>query len=340
MSGINHRVEVITRGSPEGMELVSEQLPVPGRGEVRVRVEAAGISGYDVMLRSRSFPGFPKVPYTPGEDFVGVVDTVGDNVASVSVGDRVAGWTFGEAGCYSEYLSRPADQLVPVPDGLDTCEAVALVVNYLTGYLALHLAARAKSGERMLVHGAAGGIGSALVQLGDLAGLETYGTASRHNHEWVIEMGATPIDYRNQDFVAEIRRLVPEGVDIVMDPIGGARHLWRSYRTLRRGGRLLMLGMAAAARVGTRVIPSSLLAVGLLKLVPDGRKLPTQPGMQSYPEQHLDWYRETLGQLFDLAATGKLKPIVAARFPLADVVRAHQFIEAGGCAGKVVLVMD
>jgi len=338
MAGINHRVAVMRRGSPDGMELIAEELPRPDRGEVRVQVEAAGISGYDIMLRSRSFLGFPKVPYTPGEDFVGIVDELGADVASLTIGERVAGWTFGDMGGYVEHLCRPAEQLVPVPDDLDSSDAVSLVVNYLTSYLALHLAAQAKSGERMLVHGAAGGIGSAVVQLGSLAGLEIYGTASRHNHELVAELGATPIDYRNQDFATEIRRHSPQGVDIVIDPIGGARQLWRSYRTLRRGGRLLMLGMAAATRTGTRVIPSSLLTVGLLKLLPDGRTLPMQPAMQNYPQQHIDWYRETLGELLDLAATGKLRPTVAARFPLADVVKAHQFIEAGGYAGKVVLV--
>ena len=119
---------------------------------------------------------------------------------------------------------------------------------------------------------------------------------------------------------------------------GGARQLWRSYRTLRKRGRLVMLGMAAASKVGTKVIPPSLLTVGLLKHVPDGRHLPMSPGMENYPQAHNDWYRETLTEFFDLALAGGLTPVVADRIPLAEAARAHELLERGGHAGKVVLV--
>ena len=321
------------------MKVVAEEVPEPGPGEVRVKTLTAGVSSYDVMLRRHWFPGV-KPPYTPGEDVVGVVDKLGDGVSNLQIGTRVALWTFGEAGGYTEYICTPADRAVPVPPDLDSAEAVALVVNYLTASLAMHQMAEVQSGERILAHGAAGGVGSALVQLGSLAGLEVYGTASAHNHDLVGSLGATPIDYRNQDFVARVRELTGDGVDVVFDVIGGGRQLWRSYRALRKGGRLVMLGMAGAVKGGIKLIPLSMLVVGLVKILPNGKTAPLGPGMETYPKEHLDWYRNSLAEFFDLATTGKMRPVIAERFPLREASRAHEFMERGGYAGKVVLTAD
>ncbi len=335
----NHRVLVARRGGPEVLEVVTENVPEPGPGEIRVKTEAAGVSAYDVMLRGHWFPG-QKLPYTPGQDVVGLVDELGDGVSGLEVGQRVALWTFGDAGGYAEYLSQPAERAVPVPADLDAVDAVALVVNYLTASLALHQMARVDPGERMLAHGAAGGVGSALVQLGTRAGLEVYGTASAYNHELVRSLGAVPIDYRNDDFVARIRDLTGDGVDVVFDVIGGGRQLWRSSRALRTGGRLIMLGMASAMKGGITALPGSLLVVGLVKVLPNGKAAPMGPGMESYPEAHMEWYRESLAEFFDLAVTGKMKPVIAKRFPLLEAAGAHELIERGGYAGKVVLTVE
>ena len=335
----NHRIVVARRGGPQVLGVVAEGLPEPGPGEIRVKTLAAGVSSYDVMLRQHWFPGL-KPPYTPGEDIVGVVDKLGDGVSNLEIGRRVALWTFGEAGGYTEFICTPADRVVPVPPNLDSAEAVALVVNYLTASLVMYQMAGVQSGERILAHGAAGGVGSALVQLGTLAGLEVYGTASAHNHELVESLGATPIDYRNQDFVTRIHELTGDGVDAVFDVIGGGRQLWRSYRALRKGGRLIMLGMAGAVRGGIKIIPPSMLVVGLVKILPNGRTAPLKPGMENYPKEHMDWYRDSLAEFFDLAATGKMRPVIAERFPLLEASHAHAFMERGGYAGKVVLTAE
>ncbi|MCP3997654.1 MAG: zinc-binding dehydrogenase [bacterium] len=335
----NRRVVVSKRGAPDVLLIKQEDLPEPAAGEVRVRTLAAGVSSYDVMLRGHWFPGL-KPPYTPGEDVVGVVDKLGPDVADLEVGQRVALWTFGDAGGYTEYICTSAERAVPVPDDLSSEEAVALVVNYLTASLALHKMAQVKSGERILAHGAAGGVGSALVQLGVLAGLDVYGTASDYNHKLVKSLGATPIDYRNEDFVARIRELTGDGVDVVFDVIGGARQLWRSSQALRKGGRLVMLGMASAEKSGIIKVPGSMLVVGLVKLLPNGKTTPLGPGMDKYPEENMDWYRETLAEFFYLAVTGKMKPMIAEAFPLLEAARAHEFMERGGYAGKVVLTVE
>jgi NADPH:quinone reductase-like Zn-dependent oxidoreductase len=333
----NHRVVVSRHGGPEVLQVVEEDLPEPGAGEVRVKVLAAGISAYDLMFRrSGRLPGTPRVPFTLGEDIVGVVDKLGEDVSTFEPGQTVAGatWSIGVGGGYAEFICLPASELVPVPPDVDPAEAVCLVVNYLTAYMAMHRTANVQSGERILVQGAAGGTGTALLELGKLAGLEMYGTASKHNHELVSALGATPIDYRNEDFVERIRSLTGDGVDVVFDPIGGARQLWRSYRALRKDGRLVWFGVAATKKGGLLVIPFTLLTVFLLKLIPDGKQTPLAPDLS----EDNAWYRETLAELLDLLAAGKIKPVVAERIPLDEAARAHELLERGGYAGKVVLV--
>jgi NADPH2:quinone reductase len=333
----NHRVVVSRHGGPEVLQVVEEELPEPRAGEVRVKVLAAGISGYDLMFRtSGRLPGTPSVPFTLGEDIVGVVDKLGEGVSTVEPGQTVAGATFclGTGGGYAEFICLPTSELVSVPSGVDPAQAVCVVVNYLTAHMAMHTSAKVRSGERILVHGAAGGTGSALLELGKLAGLEMFGTASKYNHELVSALGATPIDYRTEDFVERIRSLTGDGVDVVFDPVGGARHLWRSNRALRKDGRLVWFGMAATKKGGLRVIPLTLLMVFLLKLIPDGKQAPLAPDLS----KDNAWYRATLTELLDLLAAGKIKPVVAERIPLAEAARAHELLERGGYGGKVVLV--
>jgi len=337
----NHHVVVSRHGGPDVLQLVEDDLPEPGAGEVRVKVSAAGVSAFDLIYRRWGrLPGSPRVPFILGEDVVGVVDKMGAGVSSLEPGQTVAGATFslGVGGGYAEFICLPAGELVPVPSGLDPAEAVCLVVNYLTAHLHLHHVAGIRSGERVLVHGAAGGVGTALLQLGKLAGLEMYGTASQHNHELVAALGATPIDYRTEDFVERIRNLTGDGVDVVVDPVGGAGHLWRSYRALGRGGRLVWLGSAATNKQGLRVGPLSLLMVFLLKLIPDGKQAPSCPTLGKFAEAHSEWYRETLTELLDYLAAGKIKPVVAERIPLAEAARAHELLERSGHSGKAVLV--
>lgn len=327
------RIVVPRRGGPDVLQVVEDQLPAPAVGEVRLRVLAAGISGMDPMVRQYSFPGFPKPPFTPGVDVVGVVDEVGAEATALEPEQTVAA-LLGDQGGYTEVICVPASEAVPVPEGVDPAEAVCIVANYLTAYSMLHRAADVKSGERILIQGAAGGVGTALLELGQMAGLEMYGTASPRNHEVVESHGATPIDYHTEDVVERIRDLTGDGVDAVFDPIGGARQLWNSYRTLRKGGRLVWFGVAGTKTSGIGVIPASLVTRALLAIIPDGKKAPLPPDSNK-PN---DWYRETLGELLDYLAAGKIHPVVAERVPLMEAARGHEILEGGGYAGKVVLV--
>ena len=329
------RIVVAQRGGPEVMKVVEEPVPDPKQGEVRIRMLAAGVSALDLMVRRSSFPGFPKLPFTPGVDVVGIVDAIGEGVSHIETGQRVAA-LLGYAGGYAELVCLPASVVVPLPPHLDPAEAVCIVANYLTAHTMLHRAAHVRSGERILVQGAAGGVGSALLELGALAGLEMYGTASPHNHELVASLGAKPIDYHTEDFVARIRQLTGDGVDAVFDPIGGARQLWRSYRALKPGGRLVWFGVAGTKEHGVKVIPLSLLTRLLVALIPDGKNAPLAPDSSKPNEE----YRTTLASLLDLLAAGQLHPVVAERFPLLEASRAHELMERGHYSGKVVLTTD
>lgn len=215
--------------------------------------------------------------------------------------------------------------------------AVCLVVNYLTAHLYLHQTAQVRPSERVLVHGAAGRVGTAVVQLGTRAGLAMYGTASAGNYAVVERLGATPIDYRHEDFVARIRQLTGDGVDVVLDLIGGANHLWRSYRCLRHGGRLVMMGSVGALGRGFIGVIPSLGVLALTKVLPDGKRTPLSPNMTDYPFQHSEWYRQTLADMLRLGADGEIEPVIAEAMPLTEARRAHESLERGGHAGKVVL---
>lgn len=331
------RIVVSERGGPDVLKVIEEPIPAPGPNQVRVKTLAAGVSAFDVMLRSISFPGFPKPPFTPGVDIVGVVDEVGEGVTSVEPGQTVAGLLDLDGGSYAEYLCIPADRAVSVPQRVDPALAVCVVANYLTAYMMMHQGAKVKAGESILVHGAAGGTGTALLELGALAGLQMYGTASKHNHDVVLSYGATPIDYRSEDFVKRIRELTGDGVDAVFDQIGGSRQVWRSYRALRKGGRLVWFGVAGTKDRGRWVIPGSLVMRTLLSLIPDGKKAPLTPAASP---DNIERYRETLSQLLDWLSDGNLKPKIQERIPLLEAVRAHEVIEGGKYAGKVVLVTN
>src|SRR5262249_12894003 len=182
----------------------------------------------------------------PGWDVVGTVDGIGEGVSGFELGQTVAAMPI--SGCYAQYVCLPQRKFIPVPVGLDPAEAVAVVLNYITAYQMLHRSAKVKPGQRVLIHGASGGVGTAFLQLGRPVGGEMYGTCSAQAAV-VKGLGATPIDYRNSDFVQEIHRLTGDGVDAVFDGIGG-NNLWRSREALRKGGRVVVYGFQARLHGG------------------------------------------------------------------------------------------
>jgi NADPH2:quinone reductase len=342
------RVVVTQYGGPEALQVVEEECPEPKPGEVRVKVLAAGVSLPDILAREGVHPETPLPPFTPGWDLVGVVDRLGDGVSGIEPGQTVAAMPI--SGAYAEFVCLPQGALVPVPAGLDPAEAVSLVLNYITAYQMMHRSAKARSGQRALIHGAAGGVGTALLQLGGLAGLEMYGTCSPRGAAAVTELGGVPIDYREKDFVEEIHRLSGDGVDIVFDPIGGA-HLWESRKALRNRGKVVGYGLSTSLRGegltssrpgrrqrfrGTAVFALYIAGGWLLP----GRKRVVPYSIQTLMRLKPAWFRQDLMTLFDLLRGKKIEPIIAQRFPLAEARQAQEMLAKGGVIGKIVLVRD
>ncbi len=340
------RVVVTHYGGQDALQVTEEECPQPKPGEVRVKVLAAGVSLPDIMAREGIHPETPQVPFTPGWDLVGVVDQLGDSASGFALGQLVAAMPIH--GAYTEYLCLPQRELVAVPPGLDPAEAVSLVLNYITAYQMMHRSAKVKSGQRVLIHGAAGGVGTALLQLGRIAGLEMYGTCSSRGASTVTGMGGVPIDYQNQDFVEETLRLTGDGVDAVFDPIGGA-HLWKSRKTLRHGGRVVGYGLRSSlrgegltsGRPGRRQRFSGTAVFGLYIaggwLLP-GRKRIVPYSIQTLKRLQPEWFRQDLSTLLELLRQQQLKPLIAQRFPLTEARQAHEMLGKGGVNGKIVLL--
>jgi NADPH2:quinone reductase len=340
------RLIVTHYGGPDELRVVEEECPEPKEGEVRVKVLSAGVSLPDLLMREGVHPETPRLPFTPGWDLVGTVDRLGDGVSGIEQGQMVA--ALPVFGAYAEFVCLPQSELVPVPSGLDAAEGVSLVLNYITAYQMLHRSAKVRKGQRVLIHGASGGVGSALLQLGRLAGLEMYGTCSSRGAEVVSELGGTPIDYKQLDFVKEIYRLTSDGVDVVFDSIGG-RHIWRSREALRRGGKVVAYGLTsslrdgrlASGRSGSRHRFRGIAIFGLY--IAGGWLFPERKRVVPYSIQWLKrlkpaWFRQDLIALFELLQEQKIKPLIARRFPLAEARRAHELLGEGGVVGKIVLV--
>ena len=340
---MNYRHVLLTRfGEPtDAFQMVEDTLPEPGEGQVRVKILATGVAYADVMIRRGLYPGLPPLPFTPGHDMVGVIDAVGPGVRALSPGQMVAALTI--FGSYSQSICLSAEDLVVVPEGVDPVEASCLPLNYLTAYQLLHRMAKVKSGERILVYGAAGGVGTALLQLGRLAGLEVYGTSSPSKQKLLTHLGATPLDYKREDVVARVRALTGGGVDAVFDAIGGA-HLAQSFQTLRRGGRLVSYGLSSIPAGITftgslvRFIVPHLFRIALLSALPNGKRVTVYNLDGQIRKKHPEWIREDLGVLLDLLSQGKIAPIIGGRLPLQEVASAHDSLEHAQVQGKLVLL--
>jgi NADPH:quinone reductase-like Zn-dependent oxidoreductase len=332
------RVVITKFGGSEVLKMIEEpELPEPKSGEVRVKVLVTSAAFTDVWIRKGTYPDVKeKPPFSPGYDMVGVVDKLGEGAIHFKVGQRVADLTV--IGAYSEYLCLPESRLTPVPEGLDPAEAVSLILSYVTAYQMLHRVAKVKRGQRILIHGAGGAGGTAMLQLGKLLDLEMYGTASKSKHELIRRLGATPIDYKSEDFVERIHNLTGDGVDAVFDSIGGD-NFKRSFSVLRQGGKLVAYGFYNSVLGKGGSIPLDFIRLMLWNLLPNGRSTAFF-SIVPLRKKHADWFVEDLTKLFDLLAQNKIKPVIAARLPLTEAKRAHELIEQADVQGKIVLTVD
>jgi NADPH2:quinone reductase len=322
------------------LELVEGDLRNPRPGEVRVKVLAAGVSYPDVMMCQGIHPEARQPPFTPGWDVVGTVDGLGEGVEAVPLRATVAAMPI--VGGYAEYICLPETELVSVPPQLDPAEAVCLILNYVTAYQMFHRSAQAKPGETALVHAAAGGVGTALLQLASMNGIEAYGTASTGKLGTVERLGGHAIDYKRSDFLKHIRNLPGGGVDIVFDGIGGW-NLLRSWRALTTGGRLVAYGLLSSFAGGRRDLKRLLssaagwAAAYSLSLLTRRKRLSVY-SIQMLKRRKPEWFRQDLTTLFDLLGRGNLKPVIDRRLPLEQAALGHELLRKGDTVGKIVLV--
>ena len=348
------RVVVDHYGGPEVLTIEEGNDPQPGPGEVRVRVLAAGVSFTDAQLRAGTYlPGAPKPPFTPGYELVGVVEELGPECSRLHVGDRIGALTVW--GADAERVCVPESGAVDVPDDLDPAEVVSLLFPYMTAYQVLHRTAKARHGETVLVQGAAGRVGVAALELGAVAGLRLFGTCSARDRAKVEAVGAVAIDYRNEDFLARVREMTDDGVDVVSDSLGGPISL-RSFRVLRPGGRLVIYGRYDTLKDGHKDWPAvikwyaAIGAVWLWDKVSPRRKVlayhiqkyrdraTRRDGAVGGEPMDAEQFREDFRVLIELLREGKIHPAVAECLPLSDARHAHELLESSASKGKLVLV--
>lgn len=331
------RIVVPERGGPEVLQVAESVLRAPASGEVRVNVLAAPVSKPDVEARHGYSPFAPdripfvtkSFPFVPGYAIVGVVDAVGDEVTDTVEDDQVAALTV--YGGYSEYVYLDEAELIPVPVGLDPVEVAPLILNYLVAYQTLHRSAQVEAGDTVLVIGASGGIGTAYLQLGQLAGLTMYGVASKHKHSVLKAYGATPIDYRTQDVIEVMRAAEPNGIDAVFDGIGGD-YVQGGYSLLQRGGTYVGYANPGSLRALVRLLGQ----IVLFNMLPDGKSATVYGTGKMRLDRApfvADW-----ATLFELLKAGWIDPIIARIYPLDEAADANELLESGDVVGNVVLV--
>jgi NADPH:quinone reductase-like Zn-dependent oxidoreductase len=320
-------IVVTQRGGPEVLQIVENELRPPLESEARIRMLATAVCQDDVAIRVGNRPFLKKPPFVPGYSFIGIVDAIGEGVRDVKVGDRVAALTKYDS--HAEFIYWDAKELVPVPSSLDPAEAVTLILNYLVAYQILHRVAQVKAGDKVLIIGASGGVGTAFLQLGRLAGLDMYGLASPSKHPILAEYGATPIDYHTQDFVEVIRQAEPDGIDYVFNGMGEETYE-RSLAVLRRGGVLVHYG-APQSLAHFVLLVAKLLVYNLL---------PNDKSIEGYGTHRLgvDLFKKDWTTLFKLLEEGKIKPILAGKYPLLEADKAYGLLESGQVTGNLVLL--
>lgn len=332
------------RGDPEKLLVEERPDPEAGVGEVRVAVRAAGVNFAELLARKGLYPDAPKTPCVLGYEVAGVVESLGPGVEGIATGDRVFGPVM--FGGQAELVSVPAGDVFPIPDRFGFEKAAALPVNYCTALAALVEMGGLRSGQRVLIHAAGGGVGTAATQIARDIGAEIFGTASPGKHEAITAQGVDhPIDYRSRDFAEAVLELTGgEGVDLVIDA-QGPTSFRKDYAILRPGGRLVMFGVSELQGSRGILSPKTLGAVARMPFA----TAPWWKSLNAIAENKgvlglnlLDWWKdEGLGRLAarlnGYLEAGKLDPVISRSFSFDDAPEAHRFIESRQNIGKVVL---
>ena len=330
-------------GDPTVLQIETAPQPTPRTGEVRIRVQVCGVTFAELLARMGMFSDSPTPPFIPGFEIVGVVDQVGQGVPNLKEGDVVFGFT--RHGGYSSVVCVPHTQVFKRLDWMPPADAAAILAHYLMAYMMLVVMGSVQPGDKVLIHGASGGVGLAALDICRIIGAETYGTSSPEKHDFLLSHGLHyAIDYRNHDFEKILNNMTGgRGVQLILDPFGGV--YWpKNYRLLSPAGRLVNYGMASMVAGQRRSLLSTLRTMIMmpfytpLKLMRDNKAVMGAGMEQLWPnfnvvrpwmKQLITWYDEAL-----------FRPQIAKSFPLESAVEAHQFLHERKNIGKVLLTVD
>ena len=314
-------------------------MPEPKQGQVRVKVVFAGINFADLLMRLGFYQPRPPYPFTPGYEVSGIIDALGDDESQFTIGQRVVAAM--STGGQSSHVVVDAQRVLPLPEEISLETAAAMPVTYLTAHHMLHHLGHLGEHESVLIHGGAGGVGTAALQLCQWAGVrKVWATASGSKSEIIESYGGRAIDRHNQDFVSIVKKETDnQGVDHILDPIGGD-NLTRSLSVLKEGGRLYTYGMSAVAPTSKRSILRSFLAWRKTPAFDPLRLMTRNRGVFGI---HMGtWKNEAvmlkqLERIMEGVLTGALNPVIDSIFDVEDVAEAHQYLHDGKNVGKVLL---
>jgi NADPH2:quinone reductase len=324
-------IQLKGKGGLDQLQEIELPLMAPKKGEIRIRVRASGVGFTDIMKRTGYYPYRPAFPYVEGYEVVGDVDAIGEGVAGFALGQRVCALTV--YGAWAEYFTRDAEDFVPVPEGLDDAEVIALILNYVTAHQMIHRFATMQPRQTALVTGANGGVGTALLELLRAHEVRVLGLVSRKHFDLIKSLGGEPIESRTKSVEIAVHEVLPGGVDVAFDGLGGPRTR-ECIRALRRGGLVVGYGFMAAQGAIDTLRGFVSLFLGARSV---GRR-GTFYGITALYRKDKRPFKEDLPKLFELLATRRIQPRIAARLPLLAGRDAERLLEAGGIGGKVVLL--
>lgn len=329
-----HHMWIPHAGDADVLEWRTSPMPMPKANQVRIRVEAAGVINADIGIRQGNpHPGSPPLPQIPGHEVAGIVEAVGESVTDIHVGQSIV--AIVALGAYATHIIAESWQCIAISETVAPKKAVCVLVNYWTAYYILHHIVPLKQGDCILIHGISGGVGTAVLELAQQMGLVVYGTASKSKHKQLASYNATLIDYHTEDFERVVRQSAPNGMDMVLDPIGGSN--WRkSYRLVKKGGRLVIYG--AKFEGSRRSMLPYIVEMAIRGIFPDGKRIRLVGLNPQDNETHRTLMREDVAHLQSMLADGQLDPVIGGIFTLDKAIDAQRQLENGTITGKVVLV--
>ncbi|WP_445355940.1 NAD(P)H-quinone oxidoreductase [Microbulbifer sp. EKSA008] len=322
-------IDLPTFGGPEVMQLQEMDKPAPGADEVLIRVAAAGVNRPDIVQRQGHYPAPPGASPVLGLEVAGEVVEVGEKVVRWQVGDKVCALTNG--GGYAEFAVAPEGQCLPVPAGLSLIEAAALPETFYTVWTNVFDRAGLKPGEVILIHGGSSGIGTTAIQLAHQLGARVFTTAGTEDKcAACVALGAEKaINYRDEDFVSVVREMTDDhGADVILDMVGGS-YINSNIRVAANDGRIVNIAYLAGAKVEVNMMPVMLKRLTLTGSTLRARSPEVKAGIAKSLEE----------KVWPLIEAGKVRPQLAAEFPLHQAVEAHKLLESGTITGKIVLTL-